>query len=215
MSGLDFGMKLPFSFGVRSWRPLPPALTAALLWIAVVITVSPACTRHPDPDSVFDHAWETFQNGDLIGAQGEVDKAYQQFHSLNRDWAWKFNILGARILYRRGLYEEALKRIASETAAPPQCELAIKKLWLQGLLYTSLHNFEQAEQDLANAERLCIGVKYFTCEDVATARGFLEMERGHYAEAQVFFAKVLTVARSSNDEVGEASALLDLSHAAE
>ena len=38
------------------------------------------------------------------------------------------------------------------------------------------------------------------------------MEPGHYAQAQVFFARVFTIARASDDQVGEASALLDLSH---
>jgi len=212
VSGLGTGMTLRWLCESRSLRihPLP-----TLILIVAVISASSACTRIPAPDAVFDHAWQTFQSGDLIGAQGEADKAYREFHSLNRDWAWTFTILSARILYRRGLYEEALKRLASETAPPPQGELAIKKLWLQGLLYTSLHNFQEAEQQLAEAEGLCIGVTYFTCEDVATARGFLEMERGHYSRAQGFFSKVLAAARAGNDEIGAASALLDLSHAAE
>ena len=111
--------------------------------------------------------------------------------------------------------DQALTLIFSETAPPPRGELAVKKLWLLGLLHTAVHNFTQANQDLVDAEALCVGTDYLTCEDVSTARGSLEMERGRYAQAQSFFAEVLARARASADRIGEASALLDLSHSAE
>ncbi len=113
------------------------------------------------------------------------------------------------------MYDEALKLLASESAPTPQGELAIKKLWVQGLLHSSLHDFQQSERELGDAERLCVGQDYITCEDVATARGTLEMERGRYADAQIFFANVLSRSRASHDQLGEASALLDLSYSAD
>jgi CHAT domain-containing protein len=183
--------------------------------VILAVVFFSSCSHEAGPDATFDHAWDTFQRGDLIKAQAEATAGYQRFHGWSADWAWKFAILDARVLYRRGLYDEALKLIRSEAAPSPKGELAIKKLWLQGLLYTSLHDFQQAERQLADAQQLCIGVDYLTCEDVATARGSLEMEQGHYPQAQVFFARVLTTARANHDQVGEASALLDLSHSAD
>jgi len=185
-----------------------------ILLLAIAIGLSSGCSHTLDPDSTFDHAWETFQKGDLIRAQAEATAGYDKFHSANADWAWKFRILSARVLYRRGLYSDALKQMA-ESASVPSGELAIKRLWLLGLLHTSLQNFQTAQREFADAERLCGGVTYLTCEDVITGQGQLEMERGHYAEAQVFFARVLAEARAAHDQAGEASALLDLSHSAD
>lgn len=194
---------------------LVPARTPVLLLLSVAIGLLSNCSKRPDPQAAFDHAWQTFQDGDLIRAQAEATDGYKQFHSIGADWAWKFTILGARILHRRGMHDGALRLLASESAPAPQGELAIKRLWLQGLLYTSLHSFRRGEQELAEAEQLCIGRDYPTCEDVATARGALEMERGHYAEAQVVFERVLATARASGDQLGEAESLLDLSHSAD
>jgi CHAT domain-containing protein len=197
--------------GQRIWNV---SVLSQTLLVAVAIGLLSGCSRQ-SPDEAFDHAWDTFQNGDLIKAQSEAAAGYQKFHAVNSEWAWKFAILNARVLYRRGMYDEALKLMTSETALTPKGEVAIKQLWLQGLLYTSLHDFQRAERDLADAEQLCIGTDYLTCEDVSTARGSLEMERGHFAEAQGFFARVLAAARANRDQAGEASALLDLSHSAD
>ncbi len=198
----------------RWWRTLAKARS---LIPSLVLTVGlmSSCSHPSRPDDVFDHAWQTFQNGDLINAEIEAKKGYEQFHSLSGDWAWKFTILTGRILYQRGIYNEALNLMASESAPAPQGELAIKKLWLQGLLHAAVHSFEQADRDLSHAEKLCVGTNYLTCEDVGTARGDLEIEQGHYAQAQMFFAQVLAIARTTHDEAGEAGALLDLSHAAD
>ena len=187
----------------------------ALLFLTLAIGLFSSCSRHADPDAVFDHAWQAFQDGDLLRAQEEASKGHDEFRSTSSDWDWKFTILEARILHSRGMYDEALKLLAAELAPAPQGELEIKKLWVQGLLHASLHNFPTAEMELAEAEKLCTGLDYVTCEDVATARGTLEMERGHYAAAQVFFASVLTRSRASHDQPGEASALLDLSYSAD
>jgi CHAT domain-containing protein/Tfp pilus assembly protein PilF len=208
-------MNLPSLRGFNG-RPLLHGVRSPILILIVLATgFWPACSRRSDPNEAFDHAWETFQNGDLIKAQKEASKGYERFHTLSSDWAWKFTILNARVLARRGMHDEALKLMRAESAPGPEGETEVKKLWLQGLLFTSLHNFQQAENELTSAEQRCTGTNYITCEDVATARGALEMERGHYAQAQVLYARVLDQARANHDEVGEASALLDLSHAAD
>jgi len=193
----------------------PVAAVLGSLLLSIAFSFSLSCTRTPDPNTAFDRAWDTFQSGDLINAQSEATAGYTRFHSLSNDWAWKFAILNARILYRRGLYREGLKLLDSETAGIPGDEIGVKRLWIQGLLHTSMHEFRNAEQELSAADSLCAGTLYLTCEDVSTARGNLEMEQGHFERAQAFFLQVLLQARSTHDDIGEASALLDLSHFAD
>ncbi len=113
------------------------------------------------------------------------------------------------------MYEEALVILNSESNSDPQGELGVEKLWLKGLLHTSLQKYAEAEQEFAQGELRCANSNYLACEDVASGRGALEMAQGHYEQAQAFFERVLTLARSSKDEVGEADALLDLSWSAD
>ncbi len=187
------------------------AYTSTLLCFAVIVSAGLACSRRPTPEAAFDHAWETFQNGDLIRAQSESQKAYGLFHEASAYWAWKFTILTSRILYRRGLYNEALRVIASESAPGPDGDQAVRKFWLQGLIETSTHNFSQAEAALSQAEQLCIVTAYPVCGSVPSARGALEMHRGRFGEAQAYFERALQFARASSDQAWEANALLDVS----
>jgi CHAT domain-containing protein len=183
-----------------------------LLTVAMILSWS--CHRLSSPQQAFDHAWDLFDKGDMIRAQDEAGKGYDQFHSSSPDWAWKFTILKARILRRRGMYEEALGILNSESASDPQGEIGVEKFWLKGLLHTSLHKYQEAEQDFAQGELSCAYSNYLSCEDVVSGRGALEMERAHYDQAQVFFERVLARTRASKDQVGEADALLDLSWSA-
>src|SRR5436190_1963405 len=52
------------------------------------------------------------------------------------------------------------------------------------------------------------------CAAVVSARGVLEMNQGHYAQAQTYFERVLPAARATGDQLWEANALLDLSWSA-
>lgn len=187
----------------------------AKLGTLVLAIMAPfGCVRQ-DPQKAYDHAWSTYQHGDLIHAQEEADKGYANFHMTSPEWAWKFTILRARTLCERGRYEQAIKLLASEPAAPTFGELAIRKAWLEGLAHTSLHNCSEAERSFADAQRLCGISNYPVCSDLPSAQGKLEMARGRYAQAQVYFDRALVLARTSGDLLWESDALLDLSWNAE
>jgi CHAT domain-containing protein len=197
----------------REWkdgaRARKPKLALLLLTLAAVSTCS-----HRDPQAAYDHAKQTFRGGDMTAAADEAERDYTEFHGVSTEWAWKFTILRARVLHRRGMNDEALKVMASQQAAPPSGELAVQKLRWEGLANVSLHKFPEAEQKFAEAEQMCATSDYPDCADVVYGRGTLEMERGHYAQAQGFFERVLASARASGDPSREANALLDLSWSA-
>jgi CHAT domain-containing protein len=158
---------------------------------------------------------KTLRTGDLAAAASEAEKDYNHLRTKGPEWAWKFTILRARIQYRQGMNDEVLHVLASEPDAPPSGDLTVQKLKWEGLAYVSLHQFPEAEQKLGQAERMCATSAYPDCIKVVDAQGRLEMERGHYAEAQGLFSRVLTSARASGDLSWEANVLLDMSWAAE
>lgn len=184
----------------------------ALLFLSVACVST--CSHHRDPQVAYDHAVQTFQRGDMTAAGAEAEKDHEQFRDTGSEWAWKFTLLRGKVLYRRGMYEEALKVLASEPAAPASGELAVKRDWLQGLAYTSLHQFPEAETEFGQANALCAASDYTTCGDVTSAQGALEMERGHYHQAQTFFERALATARAHHDPIWEADGLLDMSWSA-
>ncbi len=115
----------------------------------------------------------------------------------------------------RGMNEEALKLLTSESVPLPSGELAVQELMWKGLACVSLHRFPEAQQNLGEAERICAASDNPDCADVLNAEGALQMERGHYAQAQGLFERVLASARASRDPLWEANALLDLSWSAD
>ena len=173
------------------------------------------CSGHRDPRAAFDRAWNTFRHGDLQRAEKEAKEGYDDFHGSSPEYAWKFTILRARILYARGRYEEVLRLLSSEHTVLPPGELVVQKYRFEGMAYTSLRLFPEAERSFGDAERVCASANYEPCADVLNARGMLQMARGNYAQGQGFFERVLTFAHVSGDAVWEAETLLNLSWAAD
>jgi len=174
-----------------------------------------ACSHHHDPQTDYDRAVATFQRGDLLGAQQRAQKGYEEFRSKGPEWAWKFVLLVARVQYERGMSDDALKLIASQHDPVPPGELEVRKCRVEGLAFTALHRFHEAEESLDHADRVCAKNNYPVCSDVVSAKGSLEMARGDYPKAEKYFENVLTSARSSRDEEWEADTLLNLSWAAD
>jgi CHAT domain-containing protein len=170
-----------------------------------------ACTQRHNPQAAFEHAFHTFQSGDMIGANREAEQGYKEFRGLNSEWAWKFTILRARVLIRRGEYAEGLRVLNSEPSSLPSEEMAVKKDWLEGAALTSMRRFEEAQAELRKAEGPCANTDYAVCGDVVTTRGTLEMERGRYDQARPFFQRALAIAQTHGDQIWEADARLDLS----
>lgn len=180
----------------------------------MLLVILLSCSGHNDPQAAFDHAFQTLNRGDAAASAAEAEAAYKRFHNLNSDWAWKFVILRARALYRRGMYDQVLEVLAAEPGEPSSKPLLVREKWIKGLTYTSLHRLQEAEEQLQAAEALCRGEISPPCADVAYARGALKMQYGKYAEAQSYFESVYAAARAGKDPLWESNALLDLSWSA-
>jgi CHAT domain-containing protein/Tfp pilus assembly protein PilF len=169
------------------------------------------CSGHRNPNTAFDEAMNALNSGDAIAASKKAQAGYERYHETSAEWDWKFTILKARALHRSGKYNEALALLTTEPGEPPTAELMVRKKWVEGLAYTSLRKFPDAEQRFQETESLCAGKDFPACADVNSARGTLEMQQAHYPEAHAFFERVLSSARSSKNVFWESGALLDLS----
>jgi CHAT domain-containing protein len=194
--------------GITARPPKPVSL-------ALIIGLLLSCSYHRDPAAAFNHARQSYRHGDIAAAEREADEAYKDFHATSPYWAWQFIILRARVLYRKGMDDEALKLLESAPGAPPSVELAVQRLRLESDSYAHLDQFPAAELKLAEAERLCLSSVCSACGDLASARGMLEMDRAHYSQAQVLFEQALGSAHTHNDQFLEAIALLNLSWSAD
>jgi CHAT domain-containing protein/Flp pilus assembly protein TadD len=181
----------------------------------LVITVLVNCGLRRGPQVAFDHARQSFRHGDITSAADEAERGYTEFHHVNRDWAWQFTILRARILNWQGGSERALSLLTSEPAPPSSNDLAVQRHRLEAIAYAGLHMFPEAERELAAAQQMCTDSAYPSCRDLASTQGVLEMKRGRYYEAQRFFERALTSSRVIGDPFIEANILLNLSWAAD
>ena len=195
---------------------LDPRLPLACCWVPLILILvcSSACVRRKDPQSVFDHALETFRKGQVAGAQKEAEAGYKRFHNDGPQWAWRFLLLQADALAWRGMNEKALNLIRSESTPIPGGELAVQKGRLEGAAYSALHRFADAEQKFDEAAKLCATESYPDCVDLALDQGVMEMARGSFIRAQDGFMQALQLSRERGHRFKEATALLDLSWSA-
>lgn len=184
-----------------------------LVVLAIILSLLAACERRANPQAAFDHAMQTFRNGQVDKAQQEAEAGYNQFHDLGPEWAWKFLLLRAEALAWRGMSDRVPPLLASEKTPPPG-ELAIRKAWLEGAAYDSIHRFDEAQHKFLEGEQLCHGSRSADCADVLLQHGVMEMNRGRFAAAQVFFGQAMNMARENKYSFKEATALLDLGWAA-
>ena len=182
-------------------------LVAMLMWFS-------GCTDR-DPQAAYDRARHAYQRGDMPAAGEAAENGYKEFHNLSADWAWKFVILKARVLYWRGMNDQVLSLLASERHPPLAGDLGVQRYRLRAVAEASSHNFKEAEVDLEKAESICATSTHPACGDLITARGVLEMEGGHYSEAQDSFRHTSAFAHAGGDEFMEATAFLNLSWSAD
>jgi CHAT domain-containing protein/Tfp pilus assembly protein PilF len=183
-----------------------PSLNVPTLGLALLLVVL-ACNGRT-PQAAFDQANRAFLHGDLAAAEEQAKKGYRDFHELGADWAWKFRILEADVLMWRGLSQQVPPLFASEATPTPAGDLTIHKYRLAALANVYEHRFQEAENDLHEAEKSCTTFRYSPCVEVISAWGGLEMERGHFVEAQRRFEQTLSLLR--DDSFLEANALSSL-----
>jgi CHAT domain-containing protein/Flp pilus assembly protein TadD len=153
--------------------------------------------------------------GDLVRAQAAAETASLQYSGHDSFWGWKFRLLHAQVLAARGMYSEMLKILEPEASFTPQdAELNLDRQIWTCIAHVRLHHYKEAEEGIAKASQSCLDASRFVCGELFNARGSLEVERGRFEEARLFFSKSLSIARAQNQQFLEAWSLLNLTHVA-
>lgn len=163
--------------------------------------------------AAYDHAEEIFQRGDLAKGQREAELGWRQFQDSNPAWAAKFQLLEAETMVRRGLYDEALRLLASYHPDSRHPEETVRELATETSALTHQGQLSAANQRLTQAESLCKSADYASCGYVLRSRGILAGRQGQPAAARQYFLECLLFARAHRDRWTEVGALNNLGYA--
>jgi CHAT domain-containing protein len=183
-------------------------------WAVALLPLIPLHdTRPGNAQTAYDHAWQLFLHGKLVDSQQAAEQGYEQFRLSNQEWALKFHLLEAESMAVRGMYADALRLLATcpVTGNP---EGTVRKLAIEGVIFSHQQQFAIANQKLTQAEGICKGAGYAVCGDVLRARGSLAVKQGRLSEARQFFLEGISFAQAHHDSFLEASVSLNLGVAA-
>src|ERR1700721_25950 len=183
-------------------------------WLTFILSWGLSCSSKESPQAVFDHAYQTFVHGNLKESQDEAHRGCERFRNSNPEWAWKFRILEAKSLLWRGMYGEVLTLLSSAPNRPTLGDSRIEILALEGAADSRLHRFDEAQEKLVEAARMCQRSLELTCGDVTQATGVLASQHGKIEDAKQSFEQSLQFARAQHDPLLEGTALINLGVAA-
>jgi CHAT domain-containing protein len=182
-------------------------------WAGVLLLVIPLQDTRPLKAQVeYARAYQLFMHGALEKSQLGAAHGYGRFLRSDPEWASKFQLLEARAMVARGMYEDALRLLSVKPSIINTREGLIEKLTLEGVAFTLLPQFALANQKLTEAQNLCKAASYAVCGGVSLRRGLLASKLGHPTEAQQLFLESLSVARKHQDGRVETNALLNLGY---
>ena len=198
------------SRSLKRARAGAPKLILLILAVAALST----CSRPRGPQSAYDHALQTFQHGDVKGSLAEGRKGYNEFRAVSSEWRWKFRILEVNALLVQQRSDEALTLLTSEPGPPSSGDLAVQLQRMEAVAYALTRNFPEAQNRLADAERLCFASDTPACSSVLLVRAWVEGQFGHFESAQKLSEQARNSARRNGNRFLEASALVNLSWSA-
>jgi CHAT domain-containing protein/tetratricopeptide (TPR) repeat protein len=176
----------------------------------LILACGLSCSKSESPQISFDHAYKTFLHGDLKVSQDEAHLECQRFRGSSPEWAWKFRILEAESLMLRGMSQDALTLLTSQSMPPTARDSVVEILAIEGIVYARKHSFLEAERVLGQAEQLCSGTGDSICGSVIRAQGVVAIEHGDLALSRKLFESTLSFARAHDDKFLESTALLNL-----
>ncbi|MGA2083943.1 MAG: CHAT domain-containing protein [Terracidiphilus sp.] len=184
------------------------------VWLLVLLLLIPLQdTRAGGAQAAYDHAWKLLEHGWLADSQQEAELGYRQFQIADPAVASKFQLLEAEAMVVRGMSDDAL-RILATLPASNNPEENIRKLSLEGVIFTHQQQLSTADQRLTQADGLCKGEDYMACGAVLRARGTLAIRQGQSALARRYYLATVAFAQAHHDRFLEATASLNLGFAA-
>ena len=102
--------------------------------------------RRGNPQLAFDHSYLAFLHGNLRRSQDDAERAYQQFSHESPVLGLEIQILKAKAVLARGLFEEVVKILGSEPLPADDPDLAVSALTQITIADLHLHNFAESQR---------------------------------------------------------------------
>jgi CHAT domain-containing protein len=187
----------------------------ALALLLLVLACAASCSRHHDPQVVYEQAQQAFQHGDLKRSLEIAKRGYGEFQAGSPKWRWKFRTVEANALLSLGKSSDALNLLTSEPKPTYSNDLTVQVERLEVTAYAASGDLVEAGKTLTEAEHICASSSNPSCSGIASLRGWLDVQLGHFALAEGPFKQALASARENGNHFLEANALLNLSWSAE
>ncbi len=185
-----------------------------LLPLLLVLLLPLKDTRPPSAQTQYDRAMQLFLRGSLAASQQEAESGYQRFRTADRILATKFQLLEAKSMLWRGLYEDALRVLSSYHSPAPPDAGTVEKLAIEAIALSRQQQPRLADQRLTQAETLCRNADISSCGDVLAAQGLLDLRDSRLLDARRRFLQALSFARSHHDAWLQVSTSLNLGYVA-
>ncbi len=186
-----------------------------LLPLLLLLLVLPLEDSRPAaPAAKYDHAWRLFQRGYLALSQQEAETDREQYQSTDPAWASRFRLLEANSMLYRGMYEDALRVLGTNSDSSASDNATVEKLAIEAVALTRQQQLQAAERRLTRAETICSAADLSSCGDVLAARAIHSVKLGQFDQARQSFLGALSFARSHRDPWLEAGTTLNLGYIA-
>ena len=165
-----------------------------------------ACSRQtqPSPQTVYEALRLKFQHGELIEAQAEADRAYQDYADHDLLWAWRFRVLQAEILIWRGMNDKALVLLDPELPLSLSTdEVAVRRRLLQ----STASPYPEAKRFLDEAEHLPLTGDPRLPGEIVLMKGNLSLRNNDLVAAENSFQEAILIAHRESQPFLEARAL--------
>jgi CHAT domain-containing protein/Tfp pilus assembly protein PilF len=103
-----------------------------------------------------------------------------------------------------------LNLLDSEALSSAPAETAISILTLRGIAHARQLDLETAVHELQTAEQLCTPPEPISCGEALQGRGLFALGQNQFLQAQRYFERALSFARTKNDRFLEMTSLLNL-----
>jgi CHAT domain-containing protein len=186
-----------------------------LISALAIALLGSSCRRSSSPDDTFAYIRDEMRRGQLDAALHDVDAAFNQYQSNGQEWAARFRVLKAHVLFLRGSYNDALTLLSNQLPdSLARSDAAVHRKMVQGLACTFLQRYSEADTFLSQAEDLGKSIDSPFQGDVAQARGILEMDLKDYAKAADAYRAAAAFANKRNLPGAELKAMASLGNIA-
>ena len=154
-----------------------------------------ACRSPRDAQAADDRILREINRGDLNTALADANRASEKYGQISPEWDWRFRISKAEILVSRSAPREALAVLKGDLPPSLSCtDVAVRKAMYEGIAYRYLQQSAQAEEKLAQAEKLANSIQSHLLCQILSAQGALQFSQEKFVLAEATFNHAIALA---------------------